>query len=84
MYFTFAFRHDGVDPVAQYDVVKKAIQQSFVDAAGTLSHHHAVGVEHSQWLRQDISPAGADLLDNLFTAADPGDNFNPGKILPHD
>lgn len=82
LYFTFAFRHDGVDPVAQYDVVKKAIQQSFVDTAGTLSHHHAVGTEHSQWLREDISPAGVTLLEGLLSSADPGSNFNPGKILP--
>ena len=55
LYFTFAFRHDEVDPLAQYDLVKSAIQQSFVDSGGTLSHHHAVGTEHAPWLEQDIS-----------------------------
>ncbi|MGI9092121.1 MAG: FAD-binding oxidoreductase [Mycobacteriales bacterium] len=80
LYFTFAFRHGG-DPVDQYDVVKAAIQQSFVDRAGTLSHHHAVGVEHARWLAQDISAAGADLVAGLFSAADPGRHFNPGKIV---
>jgi alkyldihydroxyacetonephosphate synthase len=84
LYFTFAFRHDGIDPVAQYDTVKKAVQQAFVDSGGTLSHHHAVGTEHSPWLREDISPAGVALLEGLFTSADPGANFNPGKILPND
>jgi alkyldihydroxyacetonephosphate synthase len=80
LYFTFAFRHDGVDPIAQYDVVKSAIQQSFVDHGATLSHHHAVGTEHSQWLEQDISAPGVHLIDGLFAAIDPGQNFNPGKI----
>ena len=47
LYFTFAFRHDGDDPLAQYDKVKSAIQQAFVDSDGTLSHHHAVGTEHA-------------------------------------
>jgi len=81
LYFTFAFRHDGVDPLGQYDLVKRAIQQSFVDSAGTLSHHHAVGVEHAAWLEQDISAPGVHMIDGLFQAMDPGHNFNPGKIV---
>ena len=81
LYFTFAFGHDGENPIGQYDVVKSAIQQTFVDQTGTLSHHHAVGTEHAQWLEQDISAPGVHLLDGLFTAVDPGQNFNPGKIV---
>jgi len=80
LYFTFAFKQAG-EPLAQYDTVKSAIQQAFIDAGGTLSHHHAVGVEHSPWLEQDISPEGVVLMRGLFDAADPGANFNPGKII---
>ena len=81
LYFTFAFRFTGDDHLAQYDVVKSAIQQSFVDNGGTLSHHHAVGTEHAPWLEQDISTAGVAMMDGLFTAVDPGRNLNPGKII---
>lgn len=81
LYFTFAFKHEENDPLGQYDVVKRAVQQAFVDNGGTLSHHHGVGVEHAPWLEQDISAAGAHLIDGLFTAVDPGRNFNPGKIV---
>jgi alkyldihydroxyacetonephosphate synthase len=81
LYFTFAFRHDGVDPLTQYDKVKSAVQQAFVDSDGTLSHHHAVGTEHAPWLEQDISAPGVHLIDGLFSAMDPGGNFNPGKIV---
>lgn len=81
LYFTFAFAPGpGADPLEQYDVVKRAIQQSFVDNDATLSHHHAVGVEHAEWLEQDISPAGVQILDALFAGTDPGRNLNPGKI----
>ncbi|MGI8769216.1 MAG: FAD-binding oxidoreductase, partial [Propionibacteriaceae bacterium] len=52
LYFTFAFVHDDKDPLAQYQEVKNAIQQSFMDTGATLSHHHAVGVEHAPWLEQ--------------------------------
>jgi alkyldihydroxyacetonephosphate synthase len=81
LYFTFAFKHDGVDPLAQYEPLKNAIQQAFVDSGGTLSHHHAVGTEHAAWLEQDISAPGVHMIDGLFTAMDPGRNFNPGKII---
>jgi alkyldihydroxyacetonephosphate synthase len=83
LYFTFAFVHGEDDPLAEYDVVKSAIQQSFVDHGGTLSHHHAVGTEHSRWLAQDISTPGVVMIDGVFTAIDPGRNLNPGKITGH-
>ncbi|HET9778127.1 MAG TPA: FAD-binding oxidoreductase [Propionibacteriaceae bacterium] len=82
LYFTFAFKHDGVDPLGQYEPLKNAIQQAFVDSGGTLSHHHAVGTEHAAWLEQDISAPGVHMINGLFTAMDPGRNFNPGKIIP--
>ncbi|WP_206061047.1 FAD-binding oxidoreductase [Nonomuraea basaltis] len=81
LYFTFAFKQAEGDPIAQYDVVKTAVQQSFIDAGGTLSHHHAVGTEHARWLADDISQPGVQLLSVLFVGADPGRNLNPGKII---
>jgi len=81
LYFTFAFV-GGDDMLAEYDVVKSAIQQAFVDNGGTISHHHGVGVEHSPWLEQDISAEGVAVMRGLFAAADPGENFNPGKVVP--
>ena len=81
LYFTFAFVYGDRDPMPLYDKVKSAIQQSFIDNGGTLSHHHAVGTEHSAWMSQDISPAGTKIMKGLFAAVDPGRNFNPGKIV---
>jgi alkyldihydroxyacetonephosphate synthase len=79
LYFTFAFVY-GDDPIHEYDVVKSAIQQAFIDNGGTLSHHHAVGLEHAPWLSEDLSPGGAELMRGLFESADPNHQFNPGKI----
>ncbi len=83
LYFTFAFKPGarGGEPLDQYARVKGAIQQAFVDNGATLSHHHAVGTEHAEWLEQDISAPGAALLRGLFEGADPGRNLNPGKIV---
>jgi alkyldihydroxyacetonephosphate synthase len=85
LYFTFALNppgdHDGLD---DYGVVKHAIQQAFVDSGATLSHHHAVGTEHAQWLEEDISAPGVAMLRALFDGTDPGANLNPGKIVATD
>jgi alkyldihydroxyacetonephosphate synthase len=81
LYFTFGFKPSAQDDgLPQYDRVKFAIQQAFIDSGGTLSHHHAVGTEHAQWLEQDISAPGVAMLQALFSGVDPGANLNPGKI----
>jgi alkyldihydroxyacetonephosphate synthase len=82
LYFTFAFKPVGAgDGLEQYNRVKPAIQQTFVDSGATLSHHHAVGIEHARWLEQDISAPGVAMLRALFDGVDPGANLNPGKIV---
>jgi alkyldihydroxyacetonephosphate synthase len=82
LYFTFAITPSGTrDGLEEYGVVKSAIQQAFVDNGATLSHHHAVGTEHAEWLEQDISAPGVGMLRALFDGTDPGANLNPGKIV---
>jgi alkyldihydroxyacetonephosphate synthase len=82
LYFTFGFKPSGDrEPLEEYDAIKSAIQQTFVDSGATLSHHHAVGTEHAPWLEQDISAPGVAMLRALFDGIDPGANLNPGKIV---
>jgi alkyldihydroxyacetonephosphate synthase len=82
LYFTFAIKPSrDSEPLDQYWQVKSAIQQAFIDNGATLSHHHAVGTEHAQWLEDDISSPGVAMLRGLFDAVDPGQNLNPGKIV---
>jgi alkyldihydroxyacetonephosphate synthase len=80
LYFTFGFVF-GKDALGDYDVVKSAIQQAFIDNGGSISHHHGVGLEHAPWLEQDVSATGVTVLRGLFDAVDPKKNFNPGKII---
>ena len=82
LYFTFAITPSGErDSLEEYDTVKSAIQQAFVDNGATLSHHHAVGTEHARWLEQDISGPGVRMVEALLHGTDPGNNLNPGKIV---
>lgn len=80
LYFTFGYEI-GADPHGEYARIKGAVQQAFIDAGATLSHHHGVGTEHSPWMEQDVSAEGVALLRGLFAAADPGGHLNPGKIV---
>ena len=81
LYFTFAFPFTDENVDYEYALVKTRIQQAFIDAGGTLSHHHGVGAEHSPWMDQDVSEEGVEVLRGLFRSADPGENFNPGKVI---
>ena len=80
LYFTFGFVF-GKDALHDYDIVKSAIQQAFIDNGGSISHHHGVGLEHAPWLEDDISATGVSVLQGLFDSADPKGNFNPGKVI---
>ncbi len=82
-YFTFAIADSSDDNMKKYDVVKRAVQSSFIEHDGTVSHHHGVGEEHAPWMAEDISPAGVHIQSQLFAGVDPGENLNPGKII-HD
>jgi alkyldihydroxyacetonephosphate synthase len=82
LYFTFALKpRAGTEPLDQYRQVKSAIQQAFIDNGATLSHHHAVGTEHAQWLEDDISTPGVAMVRALFDGIDPARTLNPGKIV---
>ncbi|UYG17891.1 FAD-binding oxidoreductase [Brachybacterium huguangmaarense] len=82
LYFTFAFPFTDDDrALAEYDTVKRTMQQAFIDHGATLSHHHAVGTEHQPWMEQDVTAVGVSILQDLFTTSDPGRNLNPGKIV---
>ena len=82
LYFTFAIPDDERSTsYSNYDTVKRAIQQNFMDNGATVSHHHGVGSEHAPWMAEDISPAGVAIQRALLDGADPGRHFNPGKII---
>jgi alkyldihydroxyacetonephosphate synthase len=82
LYFTFALKPSGRRaPLEEYDVVKSAIQEAFLDNGATLSHHHGVGTEHARWLETDISAPGVAMVRALLDGIDPGRNLNPGKIV---
>jgi alkyldihydroxyacetonephosphate synthase len=82
LYFTFAARQPQGKELEHYYSYKRLVTDTIMSLGGTLSHHHAVGIEHRPWMKLEISPAGLQALHALKASLDPKRVLNPGKLLP--
>lgn len=81
LYFTVAAAQTA-DPVTQWAAAKRAASQAIVAAGGTITHHHAVGLDHRDYLTAEIGALGVDVLRAVKSALDPTGIMNPGKLIP--
>ena len=70
------------DPVARWQAAKRAATDAIVAAGGTITHHHAVGTEHRDWMTAEVGPLGVAVLRAVKGALDPVGILNPGKLIP--
>ncbi len=84
LYFTYATNQIKNNEIPQYYNYKKLITENFMKHGATLTHHHAVGYEHSPWLESEITPTGVKTLKALKESLDPKNILNPGKLLPEE
>ena len=82
LYFTFAARQPKGKELEHYYDYKRLVTDTILRLGGTLSHHHAVGIEHRPWVTQELSAAGIRALYALKDSLDPQHVLNPGKLLP--
>nr|WP_158881761.1 FAD-binding oxidoreductase [Amycolatopsis anabasis] len=83
LYFTVLAARDDADPIGQWERAKRAACEAITGGPlGTISHHHAVGVDHARYLRAEIGDLGVDVLRAAKSAVDPTGILNPGKLLP--
>ncbi|HET7488701.1 MAG TPA: FAD-binding oxidoreductase [Acidimicrobiales bacterium] len=77
LYFTFAGRRDDGDRyyVEAWDAATGAV----LDAGGSLSHHHGVGLNRARFLPAALGEAFA-VLTAVKAALDPAGVLNPGKL----
>ncbi|PRY46485.1 FAD-binding oxidoreductase [Umezawaea tangerina] len=80
LYFTVLAARDADDPVGQWQVAKAAASEA-ITGVGTISHHHAVGVDHAPYLEAEIGALGVDVLAAVKRALDPTGVLNPGKLI---
>ena len=79
LYFTVLASRDPADPTGQWAQAKKAACEAIV-GLGTISHHHAVGVDHAPYLEAEIGSIGMDVLRAAKAVVDPSGILNPGKL----
>jgi alkyldihydroxyacetonephosphate synthase len=82
LYFTFVARQREGEELAQWSEAKQAASRAIVAGGGTITHHHAVGVDHAPWMRDEVGDTGLDALRALKAQLDPSGIMNPGKLLP--
>jgi alkyldihydroxyacetonephosphate synthase len=81
LYFTFLARQSDA-PLEQWRAAKSAASEAIVANGGTITHHHAVGRDHIEWMRAEVGEMGLDLIRAAKERLDPAGIMNPGKLLP--
>jgi alkyldihydroxyacetonephosphate synthase len=84
LYATCLFRRtaDPDELLERWQAIKSATSDAIVDAGGTISHQHGVGVDHLPYLEREKSRFGVELLQAMARQADPDGILNPGKLIP--
>ncbi|WIY07381.1 FAD-binding oxidoreductase [Amycolatopsis mongoliensis] len=80
LYFTVLAARDETDPIGQWQRAKAAACEA-ITGLGTISHHHAVGVDHAPYLKAEIGELGVEVLRAAKSAVDPTGILNPGKLV---
>jgi alkyldihydroxyacetonephosphate synthase len=81
LYFTFIARMREDDAIGQWRAVKERASRAIVDGGGTITHHHAIGVDHALWMTREVGEAGVAAIRALKSELDPAGIMNPGKLL---
>ena len=84
LYFTFMARARRGQELAQWAQVKGAASEAIVAAGATITHHHAVGHDHAQYVGAEVGDTGVAALRALKRELDPAGIMNPGKLLASD
>jgi alkyldihydroxyacetonephosphate synthase len=82
LYFTFIARGLRGAEVEQWAAVKKAASEAIVANGATITHHHAVGRDHAQYMAAEVGETGLEVLRAVKERLDPTGIMNPGKLLP--
>ncbi len=82
LYFTFIAPQERGAELEQWRAAKTAAGDAIAAAGATITHHHAVGRDHSPWMEAEVGPLGLEALSALKGRLDPTGIMNPGKLLP--
>jgi alkyldihydroxyacetonephosphate synthase len=81
LYFTFIARARRGAEVEQWAAVKKAASEAIVANGATITHHHAIGRDHTPYMEAEVGQTGLEVLRAVKERLDPAGIMNPGKLL---
>ncbi|MGZ5493043.1 MAG: FAD-binding oxidoreductase [Thermoanaerobaculia bacterium] len=81
LYFTVIDNARPGQEAEQWHAFKSLVTDTILKHGGTLSHHHAIGVDHKRWLAVERGELAVSLLRTVKRELDPFGIMNPGKLL---
>jgi alkyldihydroxyacetonephosphate synthase len=83
IYVTFLFPRasDPEETLLFWRHLKEAASLAIVEAGGTISHQHGIGLDHAPYLEAEKGPLGIEALNAVCKTFDPTGMLNPGKLL---
>jgi alkyldihydroxyacetonephosphate synthase len=81
LYFTVIDRARAGDEEAQWRELKTTVTDAIVKNGGTISHHHAIGVDHKRWLAAERGEVALSVVREIKKHLDPFGIMNPGKLV---
>jgi alkyldihydroxyacetonephosphate synthase len=81
LYFSFAAPL-GDEPLERWRAAKRAACEAIAARGASITHHHAVGVDHRDWMGAEIGELGIEVLRAVKRRVDPAGILNPGKLIP--
>jgi alkyldihydroxyacetonephosphate synthase len=83
IYLTLVFRlaKTPQETLLNWKAFKHAASRAVVDAGGTISHQHGIGLEHKYYLEAEKGIVGIHALKKLLDGLDPDRRMNPGKLV---
>ncbi len=82
LYFTFLARQEEGSELEQWKAAKAAASQAIVSHGGTITHHHAVGRDHREYMAAEVGEGGVELLRAMKDRLDHAGIMKPVKLLP--
>jgi alkyldihydroxyacetonephosphate synthase len=82
LYFTVLADRDDDRAEEQWLLAKQMATDVIVQSGATLTHHHAVGTDHRDWMVEEIGVLGVEVVRAVKGVLDPQGVLNPGKLIP--
>jgi alkyldihydroxyacetonephosphate synthase len=82
LYFTVLADRDDDRAEEQWLLAKRSATDVIVQSGATVTHHHAVGTDHRDWMVDEIGLLGVEVMRAVKGVLDPEGILNPGKLIP--